>query len=178
MKETQSPGVTRPLVRRFRARSLAVLALAWLFASAWGSVVQTQWNLQGLVGLGLDIPLALRLQTTAQDLLGFGPVLAGIVAAGWLPALLVAHGLARRWPQWRTPLLSLAAGAGMVAAIRAVDAVAPMPVFIDATRHGPGLLAMAAGGLLAGWMLARQGVQLPRAASASSSSASGQSEGK
>lgn len=154
MKETQSPGATPPHARRFRARSLGMLALAWLFASAWGSVVQTQWNLQGLVALGLDIPLALRLQTTVQDLMGFGPVLAGIVAAGWLPALLVACRLARRWPQWRAPLLSVAAAAGMVAAIRAVDAVAPMPVFIDATRHAPGLLAMAAGSAMAGWLYA------------------------
>lgn len=158
MKETQSPGVTQPLVRRFHARTLAMLTLAWLFASAWGSVVQTQWNLQGLVGLGLDISLPLRLQTTAQDLLGFGPVFAGIVAAGWLPALLLAHGLARRWPQWRTPLLSVAAGAGMVAAIRAVDAVAPMPVFIDATRGWPGLLTMAAGAALAGGLYGRYGL--------------------
>ena len=49
---------------------------------------------------------------------------------------------------------SPAAGAGMVAAVRSIDAVAPMPVFIDATRHRPGLVAMAAGAVLAGWVYA------------------------
>ena len=125
------------------------LLLAWLLASVWGSVVQTQWNLQALVALGLDLPLALRLQTTAQDLLAFGPVYAGIVAAGWLPAVVVALGLARRWPAGRTALLAAAGGVGLIAAVRAVDAVAPMPAFIDATRGWPGLLAMAAGAALA-----------------------------
>ncbi len=129
--------------------------MAWLLAAAWGSVVQTHWNLQALVDLGVDMPAAVRARTTWQDLIGFAPVYAGILAAGWLPALVVAAGLARRWPTWRSALLAVAAGVGMVAAVRAVDAVAPMPVFIDATRHLPGLLAMAAGAVVAGLLYAR-----------------------
>lgn len=135
-------------------RHLAPLLLAWLLAAAWGSVVQTQWNLQALVDLGLDIPGTERASATWQDLIGFAPVYAGILAAGWLVALPVAAFLARRWSAWRSPLLATAAGAGMVASVRAVDAVAPMPVFIDATRHLPGLLAMAAGAVIAGLLYA------------------------
>ena len=67
----------------------------------------------------------------------------------------VAAFLARRWPAWRSPLFAAAAGLGMMAAVRAVDAVAPMPAFIDATRGLPGLLAMAVGAVLAGWLYAR-----------------------
>ena len=141
--------VMPPFAARFLPRRPGLLVLAWLLATAWGSVVQTQWNLQALVALGLDLPLALRLQTTAQDLLAFGPLYAGIVAAGWLPAVVVALGLARRWPAGRTALLAAAGGVGLIAAVRAVDAVAPMPAFIDATRGWPGLLAMAAGAALA-----------------------------
>jgi hypothetical protein len=141
--------------RRRWARHLLPLLLAWVLAAAWGSVVQTQWNLQALTGLGVEIPGAERIRTTWQDLIGFGPVYAGILAAGWLPALAVAALLARRLPRWRAPLLAAAAGLGMVAAVRAVDAVAPMPVFIDATRHLPGLLAMAGGAVLAGLLYAR-----------------------
>ncbi len=44
---------------------------------------------------------------------------------------------------------------GMVVAVRAADALAPMPVFIDATRGRLGLLSMAAGAALAGWLSAR-----------------------
>ncbi|MCU0764063.1 MAG: hypothetical protein MUF76_14185 [Hydrogenophaga sp.] len=151
MKDTPFPTPEKP---RW-TRHVAALLLALLLAAVWGSVVQTQWNLQALAGVGVDIPAALRLSTTLQDLLGFAPVYAGIVAAGWLPALGVAALLARRWPAGRTLLLATAAGAGVVAAIRSIDAVAPMPVFIDATRHWPGLLAMTMGAVVGGWLYAR-----------------------
>jgi hypothetical protein len=150
----QHPPTAKP-PRRHWTKHLAPLLLAWVLAAAWGSVVQTQFNLQALVGLGVDVPPALRAETTWRDLIGFGPVYAGILAAGWLPALAAAAFLARRWPDWRTPLLAAAAGLGMIAAVRAVDAVAPMPMFIDATRSLTGLLAMAAGAALAGWVYAR-----------------------
>ena len=135
-------------------RHVVSLLLALVLAAAWGSVVQTQWNLQALVDLGVAIPTTERAMATWQDLLGFAPVYAGILAAGWLPALPVAGWLARSWPAQRPALLAAAAGVGMVAAVRSIDAVAPMPVFIDATRHLTGLLAMATGAVLAGWLYA------------------------
>lgn len=132
------------------------LLLAWALAAAWGSVVQTRWNLQALVEVGVSIPASTWWTVIGQDLIGFAPVYGGIVAAGWLIALPVASGLAHWWwPAGRSALLALAAGVGMVAAVRAVDAVAPMPAFIDATRGLPGLLAMAAGAVWAGWLYAR-----------------------
>ena len=141
--------------RRRWTNHLAPLLLAWLLAAAWGSVVQTQFNLQALVDLGVPMPAALRASTTWQDLVGFGPIYAGILAAGWLPALMLAAWLSRRQTAWRSPLFAAAAGLGMVAAVRAVDAVAPMPNFIDATRSLTGLLLMAVGAVLAGWVYAR-----------------------
>ena len=150
----QHPTTAKPPRRRWTSH-LAPLLLAWLLAAAWGSVVQTQFNLQALVNLGVDIPAALRAKTTWQDLIAFGPVYAGILAAGWLPALAVAAWLARRWPHHRSALFAAAAGLGMMAAVRAVDAVAPMPNFIDATRSMTGLLLMAVGAVLAGWVHAR-----------------------
>ena len=134
---------------------LAAFAVAWLFAAAWGSLVQTQFNLQALIGLGVEIPATLRLQTTAQDLLGFGPLYAAIVLAAWLPAFAVMAWLGARLPSARTPLYAVAAAAGLVVVIRSIDAVAPMPVFIDATRSSAGLLAMVAGAALAGAGFAR-----------------------
>lgn len=131
------------------------LAAGWLLAAAWGSVAQTQFNLQALAALGVELPWGVRALTTLQDLAGFAPLYAGIVAAGWLPALGAAAWLGRRWPAWRTALLTAAAGLGMVAAVRTVDAIAPMPVFIDATRGWPGLLTMAAGAAAGGWLCAR-----------------------
>ncbi len=144
-------------------RHLLALAAAWLVAAAWGSVVQTQFNLQALVGLDVPVPPGLRALTTLQDLAGFAPVYAGILAAGWLPALGLAAWLARRWSAARTTLFTVAAGVGMVAAVRAVDAFAPMPVFIDATRGWSGLLGMAAGAALGGWLYAQISAHRTRA---------------
>ena len=149
------PIRARGLGRPASLASLAPLAAGWLLAAAWGSVVQTQFNLQALVALGVDVPPGLRALTTLQDLASFAPVYAGILAAGWLPALGLAAWLARHQPAWRTALLTSAAGLGMIAAVRAVDVVAPMPVFIDATRGWPGLLTMAAGAALGGLLYAR-----------------------
>lgn len=135
-------------------RHLAPLLLAWLLACVWGSMVQTQWNLNALVTLGVDISASERARVTLQDLIGFAPVYGGILVAGWLPAIPVASFLARQWTAARIPLLAAATGVGMVAAVRAVDAVAPMPVFIDATRQLPGLLAMMVGAVIAGLLYA------------------------
>lgn len=131
-------------------RRVFAFVAALLIAAVWGSMVQTQFNLQALAALDVDIPLRVRGLTTLQDLVGFGPVYAGIVLAAWLPAFLVAALLVRAWPHARVPLYALAAGVGLIAAVRAVDAVAPMPVLIDATRGIGGLLLMALGSLLAG----------------------------
>lgn len=143
---TMSPG---------RRRQVLAFVGAWLFATVWGSLVQTQFNLQALAALDVEIPPAERWQTTAQDLLGFGPLYAALVLAAWLPAFGLAAWLARRLPGGRTALLALAAALGLAVLIRTIDALAPMPVFIDATRSLPGLLSMLAGAVLAGAGFAR-----------------------
>lgn len=37
-------------------RHLLLFLLAWLLAAAWGSIVQTQFNLQALTDLGVPVP--------------------------------------------------------------------------------------------------------------------------
>ncbi|WP_101927490.1 MULTISPECIES: hypothetical protein [Luteimonas] len=146
--------MTTVSTRRHWPRLLAAFVAALVVAAVWGSLVQTQFNLGALTALGVDLPWRLRLLTSVQDLVGFGPAYLGIVLAGWLPAFLVAALLVRRLPRMRTALYALAAGVGVVVAIRAVDAVAPMPVLIDATRGTAGLVAMALGSVAGGALFA------------------------
>lgn len=80
---------TRPPDPTWRRRALA-FAVAWLLATAWGSLAQTQFNLAALTALDVQVPLPLRLLTSLQDLAGFGGVYAGIVLAAWLPAFAAA----------------------------------------------------------------------------------------
>lgn len=134
----------------FRPRPLLAFAAALLLATAWGSLVQTQYNLAALQGLGQPINLATRGRTSLDDLLGFGPVYAAIVLAAWLPAFAAAFWLGRRKGTYLACVVPLATSASLIAAIRLIDAFAPMPVLIYATRTLDGLLAMAVGGLVGG----------------------------
>lgn len=127
---------------------------ALLIAAAWGSVVQTQFNLNALTAF-VDIPLRVRLLTTLHDLVGFGSLYALMLLVAWLPAFLVAMLIVRRWPAARTALYALAAGVAVVVAVRATDAAVPPPVLIDATRGVAGLLTMAAGCVVGGALFAR-----------------------
>lgn len=125
--------------------------LALVFATAWGSVVQTQYNLAALAGIGVDID-AVRWQATLRDLFsGFFPTYGGYVV---LPALLVsfvvASLLARKLPQVRMPLVSLAGGVAIFLAIPLVNVLSPVALLVGASRDWGCTLWMAVGGLLAG----------------------------
>ena len=135
-------------------RRLIAFVFALLLTSAWGAVVQTQFNLAELEALGATIPPPLRWRTTQEDLLGFGPLYASMVACGFALALPVAAWLGRRLPRARVMLFALAGFVALLVAFRVVDAVTPPPVLVAATRGLGGLLAMCAGGALGGALYA------------------------
>lgn len=129
--------------------------LALVFATAWGSVVQTQYNLAALAGIGVDVG-AVRWQATLRDLFsGFFPTYGGYVV---LPALLVsfivASLLARKLPQARMPLLSLAGGVAIFLGIPLVNWLSPVALLVGASRDWGCTLWTAVGGLLAGFLYA------------------------
>ncbi|WP_394425169.1 PQQ-dependent sugar dehydrogenase [Vreelandella stevensii] len=136
------------------ALALRVL-LATIVGVALGSVVQTQLNLGELQALGVAIPLGTRLSTTAQDLIHFAPVYAGLFLVGFLISQAVAGWLARRWPaSLRRPAFALAAVAGLWLTFLLTNMFAPMPTLVAATRTAGGLAAMLATAAVAGWLLA------------------------
>lgn len=132
-------------------RRLLALLLAIVIAVVWGAVVQTQFNIAALQGIGAEIPFGLRLQISARDLLGFSPIYSVIVASALIIALPCAALLARWLPRLRTPLCALAGGVAIALAIRLVDAATPPPTLIAATREFGGWLLMALGGCLGGF---------------------------
>ncbi len=136
---------------------LLKLLLAWLAAAALaagvGSVIQTQFNLAAIAAVGAPVPLKIRLQTTLQDLAGFAPTYAAVVAAGFLVAFLVAGWLARRWPQRRSSLYTLAGAVAIAISILLMNAVLPI-TGIGATRSLAGLLSLSAAGALGGRLFA------------------------
>lgn len=128
---------------------------AVLLATALGSIVQTQFNLAAIAGLGIDVPLRARLATTLHDLGAFTPVFGILVTATLIVAVPVAGLLARLLPAL-TSLLFFAAGAvGIWVAFLVIDALLPMPTFIGATRGVAGTLAMMVAVGFATWLFAR-----------------------
>ena len=125
--------------------------LAVAFTTAWGSVVQTQFNLASLAAIGVDVG-PVRWQTTLRDLFsGYFPTYGGYVV---LPALLVAFIaawlLARKLPKVRIPLHSLAGGVAILLAIPLVNLLSPVALLVGASRDWGCTLWMAIGGMLAG----------------------------
>ncbi len=129
--------------------------LAWMTAvlvtASIGSVIQTQINIARITGLGVDVSLGQRLAMSGQDLLGFAPLWGIIVAAGLLVALLVASGLARRWPARSVSLHVLAGFAAPLVALLVMDAMLPVTV-VAAARTWSGLLLMSLPGAVGGWL--------------------------
>ncbi|MBO6850955.1 MAG: PQQ-dependent sugar dehydrogenase, partial [Marinobacter sp.] len=136
-------------------RIMVGFLLALAFGVCTGTLVQTQINLLALQNLGVDIGFAARLETTLEDLMNFAPIYAIVFGASFLVSQVVAAQLVRRFGLGtRAPFLALGAAVGLWATLRLVDALAPMPTLIAATRGAGGLLAMLATAALSGWLFA------------------------
>jgi len=137
--------------------------LALLVAVISGSILQTQFNLAALMQLGVAISWTDWIATVGDDLTGFSPLLSLIMLLVYAIAFPVAAALARRFTQTtgalRGWLFALAGGAGFLVAMLLVDALAPMPTLIAATRSWAGLLAMALASALGGWVFSRHNQQ-------------------
>jgi hypothetical protein len=121
----------------------------------WGSVVQTQYNLAALTGIGADIGPGTNLRATLTDIFsGFFPTYGGYVV---LPALLVAFFVA--WLVVRRtgaplPWFALAGGLAILAGIPLVNWLSPLALLIGANRDPSSIVVMALGGVAGGVLFA------------------------
>ncbi len=134
--------------------TLVALILAVLVTTILGSIIQTQFNLGFLQALDVDIPFSTRVLTTGQDLLGFAPAWAALVAATFVPAFLVAWLANYLLPVGPALLYPLAGFCGIVAAILLVNAALGLTP-IAATRLLSGLVSMGLAGAVGGWVFHR-----------------------
>lgn len=149
---------------RTHARHAIVFALAVLLTAMAASIVQTQVNLAALTALGAPVTPGLRALTTLQDVAFFGPVMAAITAAAFLPAFAVARLVRRFAPVGAVGLYALAGSAGLWAAFQLMGFFTPMPTLVAAARTPGGLLALALTGAVGGalYASARDGRRLGR----------------
>ncbi|WP_153005514.1 hypothetical protein [Aureimonas ureilytica] len=111
-------------------------------------------NLSRLIDLGAPVSPGIGALTTAQDIAFFGPVMAAITAAAFLPAFLAAWLVSRVFPPARIPIHMLAGAASLWTAFELMGFFTPMPTFVAAARTLDGLLALSSTGLIGGAMFA------------------------
>ncbi len=138
---------------RFIRPILAFLAAA-LACAGLGSVVQTQMNLAAVASMGAPVPLAVRAETTALDLLHFAPGYAALVAVAFLIAFSVAGLLRKLTGASGLWLYILAGTAGIVVLLVAMNLALNITP-IAAARSSAGIALLAVGGALGGWIFAR-----------------------
>jgi hypothetical protein len=119
-----------------------------------GSLVQTQFNLAAISGLGVEIGLADRISTTWHDLQSFTPLYAVVVALAFAVAWPLAGWLKHWLPGHRTLLFTLAGFSAVWVTIAVMNRTLPITA-IGATRELVGTLALAAAGAFAGWVYSR-----------------------
>ncbi len=128
---------------------------AVILTVVWGSIVQTQYNLAALTGIGTDIGAGTNLRATLTDIFsGFSLTYAGYIV---LPSLLVAFFVA--WLVVRrtgAPLLwfGLAGGLAILAGIPLVNWLSPLALLIGASRDFSSVVLMALGGVAGGLLFA------------------------
>ncbi|MGY6629771.1 MAG: hypothetical protein ACXIUL_02065 [Wenzhouxiangella sp.] len=135
-------------------RWLLSWAAAVLVTAVGGSLIQSQYNLARLGTIHESVTLGQRLTLTGQDLIGFAPNYAVLVALALLVAFLVA-GLLSRWlPQYRHLLYPLAGFAAIAAMLGLMSAMLPVTA-ISAARSMTGFVLMCLPGALGGWLHCR-----------------------
>lgn len=132
---------------------------AVLIAAALTSAAATQIILQNLVALGVDMPLSVRLSATGRDLLGFAPILAALLAIGFLIALPVAALVSSALGRLRLFGFALAGAVAVIVMVKGIEIF--YGIVLDATatpvaaaRTLGGLLFMSLGGLVGGAVFA------------------------
>lgn len=143
-----------------RLSRVAIAFLAAVAATAvLASVLQTQINIAAIESIGPAVPFGLRAATTAEDLMGFAPVMAAIAGAAMAPAFLAAGIFVRVAKRSPAILFSLAGVLGLFAAFGLMGYFTPMPTLVGAVRGPLGLTAMCATGLVGGLVFARLATQ-------------------
>ncbi len=131
--------------------------LPWLLAATAGFVVasvsHSQAVLYRLTALGIEIPLAVRLQSTWNDLVGLSPAYWPIIGVGLAIALPCAGWLSGRWPSLRLGLFMLAGFTAMAAILLSMQPIMEITVVAGA-RGALGMLAQCLSGAIAGAVFA------------------------
>ncbi len=133
-------------------RLILAFIAAVVIATVWGSIVQTQFNLNALAGIGVEISLGVRISTTLSDIFtGFSLTYGGyVILPSLLCAFVAAWFISRSQPEHAILWFAAAGTAGVLLGNPIVNYLSPLALLVGATRDTLCLLLMALGGTLAG----------------------------
>ena len=134
-----------------RRQTVFSFIVSWAMLIFLFILTATQFNLAEIAALGLNVPFADRLATTAQDLVGGLPLIATIFGFGFLIAMPVA-GMIARWikilPHVAHALGGFTGVAVTLFTLKALVAITP----IGAARDINGFVALCLSGAIAGYI--------------------------
>ena len=145
----------------FLLRFSGHLVVAALVCTVLGSIVQTQFNLAALQTLGVPMPLDVRLQATAADLLGFTPSFGPVVLLSFAMAFTVAARLSASRPAWRRICFLLAGSGAIFTAMISMEMLFSVTP-IAAARGPAGMAAVCFCGTIGGFVFDRLRSGVPR----------------
>ena len=134
-----------------RRQTMFSFIVGWAMLIFLFILTATQFNLAEIAALGLNVPFADRLTTTAQDLVGGLPLIATIFGFGFLIAMPVT-GIIARWvkilPHVAHALGGFVGVSVTLFALKTLFAITP----IGAARDMDGFVALCLSGVIAGYV--------------------------
>ena len=134
-----------------RRRTVLAFIVGWVMLIFLFIFTATQFNLAEIAALGLNVPFADRLATTAHDLVGGLPLIATIFGFGFIIAMPIT-GIIARWvkilPHVAHALGGFAGVGVTLFALKALFASTP----IGAARDIDGFIALCLSGAVAGYV--------------------------
>ncbi len=134
-----------------RRQTVLAFIVGWVMLIFLFIFTATQFNLAEIAALGLNVPFADRLATTAHDLVGGLPLIATIFGFGFIIAMPIT-GIIARWvkilPHVAHALGGFAGVGVTLFALKALFAITP----VGAARDIDGFIALCLSGAVAGYV--------------------------
>ena len=134
-----------------RRQTVLAFIVGWVMLIFLLIVTATQFNLAEIAELGLNVPFADRLATTAHDLVGGLPLIATIFGFGFIIVMPIT-GIIARWvkilPHVAHALGGFAGVGVTLFALKALFAITP----VGAARDIDGFIALCLSGAVAGYV--------------------------
>ena len=134
-----------------RRQTVLAFIVGWVILIFLFIFTATQFNLAEIAALGLNVPFADRLATTAHDLVGGLPLIATIFGFGFIIAMPIT-GIIARWvkilPHVAHALGGFAGVGVTLFALKALFAITP----VGAARDIDGFIALCLSGAVAGYV--------------------------